>query len=180
MIISTTHIVKVILDILNNSSFLFFFFFKRIIISRLQFLQQNLILHFLINLLIFLVSFSKAVKSRQLREILVPFSNRNLITRSRSLQDFFHFRWKSDGVWKVISYQLPPGYHQLDDIFRINTSLSRLKSPRPLWFIARARLWSINRDRGLKLSREIAKRFFFFFFFSSWLNRSNFRSLFVS
>lgn len=103
MIISTTHIVKVILDI---HFFPFLFFFKRIIISRLQFFQQNLILHFLINLLIFLISFSKAVKSRQLREILVPFSNRNLITRSRSLQDFFHFRWKSDGVWKVISYQL--------------------------------------------------------------------------
>lgn len=103
MIISTIHIVKVILDI---HFFPFLFFFKRIIISRLQFFQQNLILHFLINLLIFLVSFSKAVKSRQLREILVPFSNRNLITRSRSLQDFFHFRWKSDGVWKVISYQL--------------------------------------------------------------------------
>lgn len=103
MIISTIHIVKVILDI---HFFPFLFFFKRIIISRLQFFQQNLILHFLINLLIFLISFSKAVKSRQLREILVPFSNRNLITRSRSLQDFFHFRWKSDGVWKVISYQL--------------------------------------------------------------------------
>lgn len=103
MIISTIHIVKVILDI---HFFPFLFFFKRIIISRLQFFQQNLILHFLINLLIFLVSFSKAVKSRQLREILVPFSNRNLITRSWSLQDFFHFRWKSDGVWKVISYQL--------------------------------------------------------------------------
>lgn len=103
MIISTIHIVKVILDI---HFFPFLFFFKRIIISRLQFFQQNLILHFLINLLIFLVSFSKAVKSRQLREILVSFSNRNLITRSRSLQDFFHFRWKSDGVWKVISYQL--------------------------------------------------------------------------
>ena len=103
MIISTTHIVKVILDI---HFFPFLFFFKRIIISRLQFFQQNLILHFLINLLIFLISFSKAVKSRQLREILVSFSNRNLITRSRSLQDFFHFRWKSDGVWKVISYQL--------------------------------------------------------------------------
>lgn len=103
MIISTTHIVKVILDI---HFFPFLFFFKRIIISRLQFFQQNSILHFLINLLIFLVSFSKAVKSRQLREILVSFSNRNLITRSRSLQDFFHFRWKSDGVWKVISYQL--------------------------------------------------------------------------
>lgn len=103
MIISTIHIVKVILDI---HFFPFLFFFKRIIISRLQFFQQNLILHFLINLLIFLISFSKAVKSRQLREILVSFSNRNLITRSRSLQDFFHFRWKSDGVWKVISYQL--------------------------------------------------------------------------
>lgn len=29
-----SHIVKVILDILNNSSFLLFWFFKRIIISR--------------------------------------------------------------------------------------------------------------------------------------------------
>lgn len=65
--------------------------------------------------------------------------------------------------WRLESYRLSTaGYHQLVDIFRINTSLSRQKSPRPLWFIARARLWSINRDRGLKLSREI-ERFFFFF-----------------